>query len=117
MIRRPPRSTLFPYTTLFRSYRLPGADASGHGFGARSGTHVDAERGRGVAREARVTRQEEARDVTLVRVHQRRLGLEQRGNESAAGLELERAVVTDAGHPEADFVQVRDDHQDRKSVV
>src|SRR2546426_5990804 len=51
MIRRPPRSTLFPYTTLFRSYRLPGADASGHGFGARSGTHVDAERGRGVARE------------------------------------------------------------------
>src|SRR2546428_4051353 len=27
MIRRPPRSTLFPYTTLFRSYRLraPGA--------------------------------------------------------------------------------------------
>src|SRR2546423_5608903 len=24
MIRRPPRSTLFPYTTLFRSYRLRG---------------------------------------------------------------------------------------------
>src|SRR3989442_11127898 len=24
MIRRPPRSTLFPYTTLFRSDRLPG---------------------------------------------------------------------------------------------
>src|SRR2546429_3751737 len=24
MIRRPPRSTLFPYTTLFRSYPLPG---------------------------------------------------------------------------------------------
>src|SRR2546430_11859066 len=24
MIRRPPRSTLFPYTTLFRSPRLPG---------------------------------------------------------------------------------------------
>src|SRR5256886_9935792 len=23
MIRRPPRSTLFPYTTLFRSFRLP----------------------------------------------------------------------------------------------
>src|SRR3712207_7171500 len=33
MIRRPPRSTLFPYTTLFRSGRLPncpptGADAA-----------------------------------------------------------------------------------------
>src|SRR2546430_9366172 len=26
MIRRPPRSTLFPYTTLFRSLRLTGAD-------------------------------------------------------------------------------------------
>src|SRR2546422_7179086 len=24
MIRRPPRSTLFPYTTLFRSYRVSG---------------------------------------------------------------------------------------------
>src|SRR2546430_11757600 len=24
MIRRPPRSTLFPYTTLFRSDRMPG---------------------------------------------------------------------------------------------
>src|SRR2546422_4315749 len=24
MIRRPPRSTLFPYTTLFRSIQLPG---------------------------------------------------------------------------------------------
>src|SRR2546422_7396708 len=24
MIRRPPRSTLFPYTTLFRSVRIPG---------------------------------------------------------------------------------------------
>src|SRR2546426_8241355 len=25
MIRRPPRSTLFPYTTLFRSHHVPGA--------------------------------------------------------------------------------------------
>src|SRR6266536_5735861 len=28
MIRRPPRSTLFPYTTLFRSGSPPSADAS-----------------------------------------------------------------------------------------
>src|SRR2546425_7045116 len=28
MIRRPPRSTLFPYTTLFRSLVLPGSDAA-----------------------------------------------------------------------------------------
>src|SRR5258708_23566441 len=27
MIRRPPRSTLFPYTTLFRSIKASGADA------------------------------------------------------------------------------------------
>src|SRR2546426_9370940 len=27
MIRRPPRSTLFPYTTLFRSSNAPAADA------------------------------------------------------------------------------------------
>src|SRR6266702_872853 len=27
MIRRPPRSTLFPYTTLFRSCRAPGSGA------------------------------------------------------------------------------------------
>src|SRR5260221_7615585 len=29
MIRRPPRSTLFPYTTLFRSSRLPPGRSSG----------------------------------------------------------------------------------------
>src|SRR2546430_5291330 len=43
MIRRPPRSTLFPYTTLFRSreprlvhpvYTLPGGDRAGPAGGA-----------------------------------------------------------------------------------
>src|SRR2546430_5580428 len=29
MIRRPPRSTLFPYTTLFRSLAIPAAGRSG----------------------------------------------------------------------------------------
>src|SRR3712207_6916294 len=29
MIRRPPRSTLFPYTTLFRSYAMVPVDAPG----------------------------------------------------------------------------------------
>src|SRR5205823_7215700 len=29
MIRRPPRSTLFPYTTLFRSHRGQGAPVGG----------------------------------------------------------------------------------------
>src|SRR3712207_7510705 len=31
MIRRPPRSTLFPYTTLFRSQVLPKLDGGEHG--------------------------------------------------------------------------------------
>src|SRR3712207_9421352 len=37
MIRRPPRSTLFPYTTLFRSRRRPGGeDALADGGGAEA---------------------------------------------------------------------------------
>src|SRR5256885_4083357 len=31
MIRRPPRSTLFPYTTLFRSYDVDGTDQTSLG--------------------------------------------------------------------------------------
>src|SRR2546426_3163686 len=34
MIRRPPRSTLFPYTTLFRSKRHYQAERGQHGKGA-----------------------------------------------------------------------------------
>src|SRR2546427_12587721 len=43
MIRRPPRSTLFPYTTLFRSHRVAGvrpALIAHHQIGAL-GEHVD----------------------------------------------------------------------------
>src|SRR2546427_4600947 len=37
MIRRPPRSTLFPYTTLFRSMTPSGVQAAGrHGLGVLS---------------------------------------------------------------------------------
>src|SRR2546426_4443240 len=38
MIRRPPRSTLFPYTTLFRSQAAGGQDVGGHA-ASRSGAH------------------------------------------------------------------------------
>src|SRR3712207_8243297 len=34
MIRRPPRSTLFPYTTLFRSRRAAGGQRGRHGRGS-----------------------------------------------------------------------------------
>src|SRR3712207_8066915 len=53
MIRRPPRSTLFPYTTLFRSQRrdypspkqrpdgrMTGGNANGPRFGGRSEEHT-----------------------------------------------------------------------------
>src|SRR2546422_8105210 len=36
MIRRPPRSTLFPYTTLFRSHGRRGAARGGGGDGGRA---------------------------------------------------------------------------------
>src|SRR5258707_5204550 len=39
MIRRPPRSTLFPYTTLFRSQALPGFTAGGDGGTGRGLVH------------------------------------------------------------------------------
>src|SRR2546430_7521575 len=40
MIRRPPRSTLFPYTTLFRSQRVFEADVGGGEFVDDSGVEV-----------------------------------------------------------------------------
>src|SRR5258708_17509696 len=47
MIRRPPRSTLFPYTTLFRSMGLGGPGQPPRGLaGQQDGRHVQAhERG------------------------------------------------------------------------
>src|SRR3712207_7211299 len=55
MIRRPPRSTLFPYTTLFRSRgRLARADA-------RQGAHA-VPRGRGVGGAGLPARRPAARD-------------------------------------------------------
>src|SRR2546426_3294781 len=62
MIRRPPRSTLFPYTTLFRSRR--GIEAAGRAAaagrrrgGARArGDRGGAEPGRGGARDRKSTR-------------------------------------------------------------
>src|SRR2546422_5015190 len=50
MIRRPPRSTLFPYTTLFRSLgRLGAAPGRGDGHLGRRPCHVSADRGGGTA--------------------------------------------------------------------
>src|SRR2546426_8469425 len=65
MIRRPPRSTLFPYTTLFRSRRPNGAGGKVHidlivviGGGLPVALHQDLA-GRRQKRQARVERSEE----------------------------------------------------------
>src|SRR5687767_15647578 len=49
MLRRPPRSTLFPYTTLFRSREVQHPGGAGRGAVARP--HLDA--GRGLVRDRR----------------------------------------------------------------
>src|SRR5690242_21898026 len=54
MIRRPPRSTLFPYTTLFRS-DVAGAEAVRVGGDLDDGGRIE----RRVAEETRVARSEE----------------------------------------------------------
>src|SRR3712207_7071802 len=48
MIRRPPRSTLFPYTTLFRSGGMAGYVASKHGLLGFSGSVFEDVRDRNV---------------------------------------------------------------------
>src|SRR3989454_9417871 len=45
MIRRPPRSTLFPYTTLFRSNAERGGPIDGLDIGIDEETHADARGG------------------------------------------------------------------------
>src|SRR3712207_7094510 len=52
MIRRPPRSTLFPYTTLFRSRPRPAHDAYPHGERRRARA-FQAERRQGARSRAR----------------------------------------------------------------
>src|SRR2546426_1961698 len=65
MIRRPPRSTLFPYTTLFRSLRDEGAagqqrqDVYDHDVGEHQDPHGLPERVRGVTPDGGWERSEE----------------------------------------------------------
>src|SRR3712207_9556630 len=59
MIRRPPRSTLFPYTTLFRSRGLAPREGRGHGHEEQQG---EAHRHRHAAEVGRPDRQAVAVD-------------------------------------------------------
>src|SRR2546430_9690043 len=61
MIRRPPRSTLFPYTTLFRSQTRgrpagPALPAGRHGEGQRPGRRGGARARSGLRRDRKSTR-------------------------------------------------------------
>src|SRR3712207_7364939 len=84
MIRRPPRSTLFPYTTLFRSPTRDGAGPTRFGRPVASGGHSwqerAAERGTAGAREGK----ERAQDRGLRRGHE--IGRAQRLNSSHANI-------------------------------
>src|SRR2546422_6474666 len=69
MIRRPPRSTLFPYTTLFRSPaggRHPGRE---RGTAIPRGESQRARCRRGVPRQARAVRSEEHTSELQSRLH------------------------------------------------
>src|SRR3712207_4540216 len=59
MIRRPPRSTLFPYTTLFRSRQAGGRVAGGGGIGTRGPgeTKIETDRRRIRARVSKLRRE------------------------------------------------------------
>src|SRR3989442_10593584 len=92
MIRRPPRSTLFPYTTLFRSNTNLGAVT------AQNGTYTitigqEAARGQQVVLTARyIGHKPVARTVTLSQGEQ-----EQNFELAADPLRLEEGVVTGVG--------------------
>src|SRR5689334_24364600 len=69
MIRRPPRSTLFPYTTLFRSHVEPTAGRHDHGRAVGDGRirQVGRERGDGHVAHADATRRLGEGDLLLDR--------------------------------------------------
>src|SRR2546422_5988290 len=67
MIRRPPRSTLFPYTTLFRSDRGYGADVAPPRLGSSS--HCRGKRGRNLTWRFTTARSEEHTSELQSRLH------------------------------------------------
>src|SRR2546428_6250867 len=98
MIRRPPRSTLFPYTTLFRSLTRDAAARARHLFRASAG---------GCVRAALAAARERLRSgapIEAARLYQvARAGLRHPLSSSCAALLCERAAdcLALAGHPAA----------------
>src|SRR2546427_1211536 len=81
MIRRPPRSTLFPYTTLFRSRQQLGRARSPRGAAFRRARH-GSDRPRGAARRpgAGAAVQRRARDAARVRSEEHTSELQSQSN-------------------------------------
>src|SRR3989442_15929573 len=90
MIRRPPRSPLFPYTTLFRSVRVPAVGGRG-------------DRRRGVARRlheidpARAVRSGVLHRVREIRSEERRVGKEGRSRWSPYHLKKKDYILRETG--------------------
>src|SRR2546429_1734539 len=93
MIRRPPRSTLFPYTTLFRSQSAPGSAMA-------QLVQVPADRAGAVLTLARTTmRSEEHTSELQSRLHLVcRLLLEKKNGQSHHTLAATGQLVTDGHH-------------------
>src|SRR5438876_7026803 len=122
MIRRPPRSTLFPYTTLFRS----GADAAGH-HRREDGREGDERRGRRRDEDLHGNRHEQRwRHPRGESTNRRRRAHDQADEHGDAGSERDRVPPRDThagetngpGMPREDGQQDADDEErehDRES--
>src|SRR2546427_8081356 len=63
MIRRPPRSTLFPYTTLFRSTSMAGVSSCSAGFSAQTAPRASAKPARDRISDAPVRSEEHTSEL------------------------------------------------------
>src|SRR2546422_11425569 len=94
MIRRPPRSTLFPYTTLFRSRRRGHVDADVDQFGLLLAVGDSASVRAGGPWQARTLRRgPRGHDRVLDRRRRQRAALPPRALEAAAGLAARRTLL------------------------
>src|SRR3989441_6116318 len=103
MIRRPPRSTLFPYTTLFRSGRPGGharADGVGHAGGVARGTV------RGRRRPEDRVRPPALLDLQRRQAEPRRLSRKSRASSSGGGARGPPRPVASGGYSVTAWVEL-----------
>src|SRR3712207_9016465 len=90
MIRRPPRSTLFPYTTLFRSDAAPGGGAEAEAVAEEAGLEAQLDLGGDLRGEVRVP--EVQRDEPVAR-HRALDGDRARSEEHTSELQSRQYLV------------------------